>query len=103
MLAWITDRTLTALVRPCRSREHQVGILEELQTPLPSGGRLRGGDRANVFRVFERDRLECFFETGEPRVYATVPAEVTLHDLNGMSGGPLFAFTRGRDSLIGLL
>lgn len=72
-----------------------LGNPEELQVPFPVEAGCGLEIEPNVFRVFERDKPEYFFETDQLRIYATVPPEVPLKDLNGMSGGPLFAFTRG--------
>lgn len=51
----------------------------------------------NVFRVMDpHSESVHFFETDQPRIFARVPQEVPLASLNGMSGGPLFAFIRER-------
>lgn len=67
-----------------------LGIPKELQTLL-SAGCLE--IEPNVFRVFLCNNPGCFLDTDQPRFYARVPPEVSLEDLNGMSGGPIFAFT----------
>ena len=80
-----------------------LGLPEELQETVPatSAAGCSLDLEPNVFRVFTRDNPGCFFDTDRPRFFADVPAQVLLNDMNGMSGGPLFAFTRGETAMEG--
>jgi hypothetical protein len=79
-----------------------LGLPEELQSQVspPEGGCCLEIE-PNVFRVFLRENPGCFFETDQPRLFGDVPPTVPLVDMNGMSGGPLFAFTRGETGFDG--
>lgn len=73
-----------------------LGLPEELQETVPATSAAGCSLKleANVFRVFTPGNPGWFFDTDQPRIFADVPAQVLLSDMNGMNGGPLFALTR---------